>query len=470
MSARRRIAAFFCLVAAGLFPVVSTAITLEDLYHQSGIERLPARLPQVATKAGGLIGLTRAAVGGPIGLAVGIGLAYVQYQADQADALRVQLGQKNGSNLPVPSGFKDQNTPLDYATTPGTLYKFTLSSVVHDGYKSAVEAAANACAIYQLPSNLTTTYVVTGFDHLSGNNPLCSALYLPSDPPSHVAISIGLSIDSYSAPTCQDGYGVNAQSRCAPITSEKQHWPVDGQPTIRPSSNGGWENHPSEADTLSGLSNTNPTVNINGLDANGNPTLHTITANPDGSVTVNIKTEIPNSSGSKDVDNLSFTTNQFGDVTSVSNNVYNNTTINQVSPVPATNPQNPQPVDLKLPSDYAREQTLQSVDTKLNVDTTASTQVDTATANAISHLKSSPSDFGVGPFDPNVNAIPAPRSVYSALPDGGGCTDPVVHFGFHNQSIPFCQNYANWRPVLTFAFWIITIVYCYRRVSGIEVG
>jgi len=438
----KRVIAFITAVFLFVFSSVAPAtMTLQDMYRASGIERMPSRLPQVATKAGGLVGLSRAALGGPIGLAVGLGLAYIQYQADEANALRVQLGQKNGNSLPVPAGFKDQYTPLDYATTPGTLYKFTLSSVVHDGYKSMVEAAANACAIYQLPSNLTTTYVVTGFDHLSGNNPLCSALYLPSDPPSHVAISIGLSIDSYSAPTCQDGYGVNAQSRCAPITSEKQHWPMDGQPTNRPSANGGWENHPTESDTLSGLSNSNPTININGVDANGNPTLHTVTANPDGSVTVNIKTEIPNQTGGKDVDNLQFTTNTYGDVVSVTNNTYQNTTINQVSPVPATNPQNPQPVDLTLPTDYAREATQTQIKNAL---TDATTAPPASTGNL-----------------PTVS-VPGLTSYSSGIGDGGSCPEISMIAFDHNFGPDFMQPVCNaisyFRPfVIGFAY--ITAIY-----------
>jgi len=199
--------------------------------------------------------------------------------------------------------------------------------------------------------------------------------------------------------------------------------------------------------------------------------LHTVTANPDGSVTVNIKTEIPNQTGGKDVDNLQFTTNTYGDVVSVTNSTYQNTTINQVSPVPATNPQNPQPVDLKLPSDYARENTQQSIKSSVDqLHTDLTHQPTIPTTQAASWWQSSypnglSSVWQSTTADAGDNQLIVWLQGWS-MPDGGTCptwTIPVNLGAMGNYGVvdvsPPCWIW----PVIK-AFFIVSAIFVSRRL------
>lgn len=334
-----------------IFLLVSTgeadAITVEEYL---GGQVKEANIVQRGSNA--LVPLKRIPVGGVPGIVVGLAAAYILQQGDEAmEQLRIQAGAGNHSGLPNPSGWVDSNTPPNtasigfgppqYCTGGSPTTETQPGSCVGVSHTSVTAAAQALCVSSGFsggsPHGVTDTLwgaVCTGGYTFNAVKPI----YRPSG--------------------CPTGYQMVEGVGCTLTDSPPAKWPSDGVPTITTTPTG-FNVHPRDPDTSpSTPSDTITTVSTN---AEGEQVVTTYTARPDGGVDVRVLTQFNSGEGTSGVNDYRTTINQAGNVSNTSNyNTYNTTITDYAGPI-ASPGTGQQPVSLELPDDYARENTLQSV-------------------------------------------------------------------------------------------------------------
>jgi hypothetical protein len=162
---------------------------------------------------------------------------------------------------------------------------------------------------------------------------------------------------AYNA-TCPSGY-VFSGGGCMLSNANDARWPNDFIPMYYDDGDGIWKPYPRDPDTGGPL----PPATLPSYDEDeyGNKNKTTVTPQSDGGTKTTQLTEGTNSqTGRTEVSKHEVTTNSAGDVINYTYQVFENTTLEQVS-------NTTQVGTIELPNDYAREQTLQQVRDSLQV-------------------------------------------------------------------------------------------------------
>lgn len=247
---------------------------------------------------------------------------------------------------------------------------------------------------------------------------------------------------------CPDGYTQQGAS-CNLSNPASVKWPSDGVPTIRPTPTG-WEPYPRDPDPVApGLIN-GPDVVRSGLDEYGNPQQETWHNNGDGTITGKQVTQGEDTNGNTNVNEKGITIDAGGKVTNVTTTTSSNTTINNYNNSGGS-------VNLQLPNDYARENTLQDIRTKLSDVPVppAETQYDSK-ADGINTIKDTLQTY---------TSPEGPGSIQGLFPAGSGCQQ--VHWAFLNRSYAFpgevgCQWFTDFKLWFGWALYVMTAIYLYR--------
>jgi hypothetical protein len=253
--------------------------------------------------------------------------------------------------------------------------------------------------------------------------------------------------------TCPAGYTFESGS-CHLSNPASAKWPADGVPTIQPTGPG-WEAHPRDPDPVTpGLIQGSDVVR-SGSDEYGNPQRETWHNNGDGTITGKQVTQGEAQDGNTNVNEKGITIDSDGRITNITNTTANNTTITNY------NNSGGGAVNLQLPTDYARENTLQDIRTKLS-DVPAAPAEDQykSKADGINQIKDSLQTY---------TSPEGPGSIQGLFPAGGGCQQ--VHWAFLNKSYAFpgevgCQWFTEFKLWFGWALYIMTAVYLYRLASA----
>jgi hypothetical protein len=157
---------------------------------------------------------------------------------------------------------------------------------------------------------------------------------------------------------CPVGYSYSGGT-CALSDESAVKWPSDAIDTYYDPNTGVWTPYPRDPDT--GSISPPATLPAYDEDEHGNKNKTTVTPQADGGVKTTQLTEGTNpQTGRTEVSKHEVTTNSAGDVVNYTYQVFENTTLEQIS-------NTTQVGTIELPDDYAREQTLQEVRDSLKV-------------------------------------------------------------------------------------------------------
>ena len=280
-----------------------------------------------------------------------IGIATAAAEACiETNCINMLTGQ-NAKPPPVP-GWSDPATP------PQTSGLEAFWSWYNDGSKK-FSSALSACASQTAAAYPDGPWVHAGVGetYACGSSicTQCLAEYMPQ--PGRVETLYYVQ-EGHDCPT---GYQY-VNNTCTLIPGSFVQWPSDGKPTFALDSNYNWIPHPNDPDTINPATGQpyTPPPSVGSLyshDEHGNPTETTVTPQPGGGTKTTQKTQGVNpSTGTTDVTVHETTTNNAGDVVNYTYQYHANTTLTDLGK---------QSKDLTLPDDYARENTLQNTNTKL---------------------------------------------------------------------------------------------------------
>lgn len=262
----------------------------------------------------------------PLNLGLTVGTTLVSYSlSDAINRYRFQSG--SSSTLPVPQGWSNADTPpltvpITYSSTGGTGFSTR---------EEACIASADTTPYFNTPYLSTPTSCVKTANQSGINYGYTAGTIYSSSP-------------IWSA--CPTGYS-NVSNTCVLSTSSTVKWPSDGQPTYyQPTPGANWTAHPRDPDTAT-ITASN-TFTRTGTDTYGNPVSESISTNAQGGTDYVRQTQSQNATtGQPMVQRDTITTNQAGDITNTTSNVYNNSTINNVQPSEIATPEtatSPSPV------------------------------------------------------------------------------------------------------------------------------
>lgn len=245
--------------------------------------------------------------------------------------------------------------------------------------------------------------------------------------------------------TCPTGYQLSG-STCSLIPGQEQYvkWPADGKPTFMLDANGNWVPHPNDPDTLNaqGLPFTPPdqwhTQYPHQQDQYSNPTQTHVEPQPNGGMKLQQKTQgVDPQTGTTATTTHETTFNSGGQVINYTYQYNGNTSISSSSGS-----------NLQLPTDYAREATLQGTNTKLQ-----------SILDEIKKPPESPPGIPDHEEGPQSETIPFPTISESGPELGSGCP-PDISFAAMGTVItvpvgPMCEG-ANYVGPLIVAFaWLL---------------
>jgi hypothetical protein len=255
--------------------------------------------------------------------------------------------------------------------------------------------------------------------------------------------------------SCPAGYTAGSGDLCTLSNAPIVKWPADGVPTIEPTASG-WQGASRDPDPVTPGLISGPDLVRSGADAYGNPQREVWHNNGDGTITGRQVTQGETSDGTSFVNEKGITIDNSGQVTNVTSTTTNNTTINNyTNPVPGA------PIDLELPDDYAREDTLQQIRDKMSdvPAPPAENQYDSK-ADGIDQVKDTLGTY-VSPEGPG--------SIQGIFPSSGACQQ--VHWSFLDKSYAFpgemgCQWFADFKLWFGWALYVMTAIYLYRLASS----
>jgi hypothetical protein len=254
--------------------------------------------------------------------------------------------------------------------------------------------------------------------------------------------------------SCPAGY-TPVGDVCELTDAPAAKWPSDGVPTIEPTGSG-WQGAQRDPDPITpGLIN-GPDLVRSGADSYGNPQRETWHNNGDGTITGKQVTQGQTDEGTTYVNEKGITIDSGGNVTTITNTTTNNTTINNyTNSVPAA------PIDLELPTDYARENTLQGIKDKLSdVPVPPAENQYIPKVDGINTVKDSLGSY---------TSPEGPGSIQGIFPGSGSCQQ--VHWSFLNKSYAFpgevgCRWFADFKRWFGWALYVMTAIYLYRLASS----
>lgn len=229
------------------------------------------------------------------------------------------------------------------------------------------------------------------------------------------------------------------------------------------------------ADTGSTISGD--TITQRGIDTNGNPVSISTKVNPDGGTTTTVSTQTTQSTpsgSSTSVETTNITTNSTGNITNYNSTVTNNSSITNVDGTIVNNA--PQvPLNVQLPSDYARENTLGDVKTNTkNIEDTLKGQgVDTSAINRVptDQLDDVYTNFNSQILAKLSSPVGNPFSFNFGLPISGFCTPISWTLRGEGGSWDYCPVWdAYARPTLAFFFYALTAFFIYNTFTASSRG
>jgi len=276
------------------------------------------------------------------------------------------------------SQFRGQFTPVNVLVVAANV---VLINKIGDGINALRAEMASPLPAAQSPvgwatsetppsvGTLTATYTYSGY---SSPDAYCAANYAsgwlsvlrnaPADygcinPANSSDIRSGSSNKVASSSSCEAGYTLSG-STCNLTTPAAVKWPSDGIPTVKPI-NGVLTPAPRDPDNT-GLSPGN--IERTGTDDYGNPVRESVSTNAQNWIDYKRDSQSVNPvTGEPQVQRDQFTTDQNGVVQSSTSNIYNNSTISNVSTSTVA------PTDI---STLAKDATLTATNTKLDLITT----------------------------------------------------------------------------------------------------
>jgi len=370
--------------------------------------------------------------------------------------------QPTATHYPVPAGWSSPNNPpagvgtqVVYRVTlygTSTLYENTSLQAVAEAQCKAMGDSANGAPQHQMS---LVSYSAQGI--------ICAG-YL------YGSYSASWSAGGYSSATsCAAGYQLVSGS-CVlneGTTYGYAQWPADGKGTLvnggqwsGGGASGHWKDHVREPDADK-VSPPTGTFKRSGLDEYGNPTKEDLEPLPDGGVKYRRFTQGEDSVGAPVTVKHEVVTNNAGDVTNNTYQYFANQTIETVYNEEGT-PTAAQPVDLQLPDDYARENTLQGTNEKLEQIKEQLEQDDTAFpalseapefSETLQAFYSRLTTEGLGGALSNLQAdVPA-----------GEC--PVASFEAWGQSFDFDAHCLIWPQVAPLLATVMLVVWAWIGLS-----
>lgn len=377
---------------------------------------------------------------GPWANAIGIGITLARLLLEDTDGNGTNLVPGPNAPYPAPPGWSGPNSPPTAIPLTGEGTYLGDTDVTSCGtVGSALGAKAWTSRGYQFEIHCGAAHPgEVGINNCTGM-PSCPDGYSP-----------GLFRRDL---TCPVGYTLQSGS-CNLTDPAAAQWPADGVPTVEPTGTG-WQAHPRDPDPVTpGLIN-GPDLVRAGSDEYGNPQRETWHNNGDGTITGKQITQGENE-GTTNVNEKGLTIGSDGEVTNTWDLTTHNTTINNYGGAVAGGG-----VNLQLPTDYAREDTLQDIRTKLSdVPAPPSETQYLPKADGINTIKDSLGNY-VSPQGPG--------SIQGIFPSAGACQQ--VQWSFLNKSYEFpgetgCQWFTDFKSWFGWALYVMAAIYLYRLASA----
>jgi len=273
-----------------------------------------------------------------------IGIATAAVQACvEAQCINMLTG-KNATPPPVP-GWSDPMTPP--STSPASTSTYRTCNGANQQCVTDPDPQASCDGSWQLAGAyhgvFSTGTTCTGYRNSDG---------------AYMGVRSTVPLDF----ACPTGYQLSG-STCYIIAGQEGlvKWPSDGMPTFMLDANNNWIPHPNDPDTINPATGQpfTPPPSVGSLyshDEYNNPTETTVQPTADGGTKTTQHTQgVNQTTGTTDTTTHQTTTDAAGNVVNYTYQYNANTSLSQVT----------QPQNLTIPNDYARENTLQGTNTKL---------------------------------------------------------------------------------------------------------
>lgn len=442
------IAIIFLFLAAAVFAPAASAVTLEDLYREAGVQRMPAIKPKGQAPA---IPLKRVPVGGIPGIAIGLAVGYILEQGQNGmDYLRQQAGANAEGELPTPNGWEHPEQPPANGQ-PTTEYREEFNDLIY--YPDIQDACEYHAGQYGAAvGNPDTECIDSWITPTPG--------YRFRTCPTNSTNCNEFTYNSATRTTCEAGYSLNGSNGNCDLTDpEIVQWQPDNVPTVS-MSGGQLTPHPRDPDSAS-LTSPTSNISVTGTNEDGEPVRIDYTARPDGGLDIRVITQFNAPDGTTAVNDYRTTTNENGIVQNVVNlNTFNTSIADYAGPIPGPSTgAAPVEIAIDLPEDYARENTLQDIRNKLTVTETLQAPV---LEEGVPTISESFSNFWTA-----IAAAPLVSAFTVSFPSGGACGFGSVEtlIGSINFDV-FCDLADDILPLLGLAMLAVYVIAGIRIIGS----